>query len=657
MATPTRQQLQMNIEAMEKQGAPQGDIQGYLDTFKGQGSTSPTSEVSQATPEPTPTTPKSLKGFLGNTLTSGADLIGNTVGALAHPIKTVKALGSVALGGVSKLIPGRQKSEDSFDAVTGFYKDRYGSLGALKETAYNDPVGLAADVSTLFTGGGALASRVGRLGKVGELGELSALSKAGNTIKSVGQAIDPLSAAVKTIGKGTEFATDGRKFAPFASKIDQDVVGAANRQGVELPASALSKSKVVPLLEQTAGKSFFGGKIAEKVEQTGTRLNQIADDVIKATGESPDLSVVGKKISDGLSSYETEFRKVKNTLYDEAILPKTEPSLSMDGPKRVPAIVVDTKKSLGVIDEMIKEEKLALKGTGQKISPTLMDLQGKRSALSQKNLTAKELQTKLKKWNEDVIFGDKTLTGDPAKLKRMNAIIDEDMSAAIREQRPDLADALDRADAFFKEGIEKLNSSYGLKIKQFADQPDKILPAILNKSTSVEDIPRIYEVIGKDNIKAVQANFLEDMFKKARGNSENFTPNGLTNQINSIGETKLKAILSPEQFNAVKDLETLSKALGKGAKIAEGSQSAFLVKTMTQLSTAFVNPLLAAKFFLGDVLFGKFISSPVGQKFLTEGFTFTGDAGRSVQKAAPLIGNAARPLYQSGRITDAVTGQ
>ena len=36
MATPTREQLIGNIKAMENQGAPQADIQAYLDTFKGQ---------------------------------------------------------------------------------------------------------------------------------------------------------------------------------------------------------------------------------------------------------------------------------------------------------------------------------------------------------------------------------------------------------------------------------------------------------------------------------------------------------------------------------------------------------------------------------------------------------------------------------------------
>ena len=50
MAAPTREQLISNIQALEKQGAPQADIQSYLNSFKGM--RPPTKEVPvTATPE------------------------------------------------------------------------------------------------------------------------------------------------------------------------------------------------------------------------------------------------------------------------------------------------------------------------------------------------------------------------------------------------------------------------------------------------------------------------------------------------------------------------------------------------------------------------------------------------------------------------------
>ncbi len=52
----TRQQLEANIQAMEKQGAPQGDIQSYLDSLKGQQAPNQPSSVMPVTP-PTPVVP------------------------------------------------------------------------------------------------------------------------------------------------------------------------------------------------------------------------------------------------------------------------------------------------------------------------------------------------------------------------------------------------------------------------------------------------------------------------------------------------------------------------------------------------------------------------------------------------------------------------
>jgi len=53
-----------------------------------------------------------------------------------------------------------KRAVDAANAVGGMYKDRYGSVEALKNTLATDPVGAASDLSTLFTGGASATARV-----------------------------------------------------------------------------------------------------------------------------------------------------------------------------------------------------------------------------------------------------------------------------------------------------------------------------------------------------------------------------------------------------------------------------------------------------------------------------------------------------------------
>lgn len=111
-----------------------------------------------------------------------------------QPEETVQTIGELGKGLYSK---GRGllgyernlESERVADAMGQFFKERYGDMPSIKRTLAEDPVGAAADLSTVLTGGGALAARApGALGKVGEV------------TRAVGTAVDPLSVATKAPG-------------------------------------------------------------------------------------------------------------------------------------------------------------------------------------------------------------------------------------------------------------------------------------------------------------------------------------------------------------------------------------------------------------------------------------------------------------------------
>src|SRR5581483_1442638 len=100
-----------------------------------------------------------------------------------HPIDTASNLGNVGLGLMNKAGLG-SGHEQYADAVGRFFADRYGGIENFKKTLAEDPVGVAGDLSMLFTGGeSALARAPGIAGRVGEI--------AGTTAR----AIDPLTNA------------------------------------------------------------------------------------------------------------------------------------------------------------------------------------------------------------------------------------------------------------------------------------------------------------------------------------------------------------------------------------------------------------------------------------------------------------------------------
>lgn len=87
--------------------------------------------------------------------------------------------------------------------VGTFYKDRYGSVDAIKNTVYNDPVGVGLDIATVATGvgglakGGAVAASKAGLGA----GVASNMAKAGNTLTKAGMALDPIAMGAKGFSK------------------------------------------------------------------------------------------------------------------------------------------------------------------------------------------------------------------------------------------------------------------------------------------------------------------------------------------------------------------------------------------------------------------------------------------------------------------------
>lgn len=116
---------------------------------------------------------------------------------IIHPIDTAAALKDIGLGVLQKvrnLSPEGQRGsmpafdESKADAVGKHFVDRYGSMEGIQKAIGEDPVGVAADLSMILTGGGSAAARLpGVAGRVGEV------------VAQTGRAVDPINAVTKPL--------------------------------------------------------------------------------------------------------------------------------------------------------------------------------------------------------------------------------------------------------------------------------------------------------------------------------------------------------------------------------------------------------------------------------------------------------------------------
>ena len=151
---------------------------------------------------------RSWKDVAGEAFTnipqSAAALATNLYDVVTDPIQAVRGAGELIVGGTQKLmgdpvfqIPAlreaeqnvQQRGKAALQAGKEFVGQRYGGEEQLKGTLATDPVGAAADLSLLFTGGAGLASKT------------PMLSKAAPTLRKAANITDPLYLAGKTVGK------------------------------------------------------------------------------------------------------------------------------------------------------------------------------------------------------------------------------------------------------------------------------------------------------------------------------------------------------------------------------------------------------------------------------------------------------------------------
>jgi len=384
----------------------------------------------------------------GNVIPSAGRFIGGIVDSVTSPLQTVKGVMDAAAGGLRNLTPeplrnlidkadsspeNQQRATATADAVGQFYKDRYGGLQNIKQTLITDPVGAAADLSTVLAGTGA-AANMANMPRIGNaLAEASRLTnpltvmtavakpvaKVGGVVASnmlgMTSGVGPenvrqaAAAGFKGPRQGTSFWDNISGKADPTDVLDAAKEGIANmgrQKSAEYRANmaAVSGDKTVldfagidKALDDASSVASFKGQVTN--DRAAAALKQIKTDVAKwksldpAEFHTPEgLDALKQRIGGVLESIPFEEKtarlaagKVYNAVKSEIV-------------KQAP-VYADTMKSYSEASELIREIERALIGGQKAAADTAMR---KLQSLSRNNAStnygnrlnlAKQLET------------------------------------------------------------------------------------------------------------------------------------------------------------------------------------------------------------------------------------------------------------------------
>jgi hypothetical protein len=235
---------------------------------------------------------------LRNVPKSAGEFVSGIGHAIFHPIETVGNLGAVGAGVLQKLgvAPG-SGYEKYADAIGKHFMDRYGNEENIKRALANDPVGVAADLSAVFTGGETLAAKL--------VPELSRVTGLADTLGTAAKYTNPLTPVV---AGGRGLADLARKYTPdLRPRVDpgvQQSLQTLEEAGapVRYPVAYGSENERVQSLGQGLSHSpLIGTPIRTAGGRVPAELSEAANVIAGEHGEGS-IENVGKDVIDTVRS-------------------------------------------------------------------------------------------------------------------------------------------------------------------------------------------------------------------------------------------------------------------------------------------------------------------------------------------------------------------
>jgi hypothetical protein len=248
-------------------------------------------------------------GFAGNVAKSGFGAVKNLLTAVLHPVKTIEGAAKILGGATASTFTLGQKSTPEFDSFITFLKGRYGSVDALKKTAYEDPVGFLIDLSTILDAGAS------GLAKAGDISKISEITKAGEIASKVADITNPIKIAGKAAGPVLSKA--GNAISETLGSIT-GAGGGAIKEGLANPSEGFysglrgnsSPAEIVQESKQALN--------AAKAERTATYQSQLAD--IKNAPTKLDISPLKAELTKQLNKFGVQVDGKGNLIFDNSTI-------------------------------------------------------------------------------------------------------------------------------------------------------------------------------------------------------------------------------------------------------------------------------------------------------------------------------------------------
>ena len=406
-------------------------------------------------------------------------------------------------------------------AIPGFYAERYGSLDALKKTAYDDPFGVLMDLSTVASGVGAGA-------------RLASLPRVAQAARTVERVTNPFEAA----------AAASRRVRP-ARPVE------VTMPDVTAPARTITRESAVPLTRVEQGKGgavrgFFEG-LTERTFPGRRRVQQFRE--AQQTALITKAQEVAEKMAGGPATAEGRGVVVQAALEEARDAQKAAASalyatiekIALPGKRVVPVTREVPTSILGPNGKPLTRtvtEQVTVKtpgdapvtmGPAQRAAQTLLDriddqtisgelaksrglLEDFVNAPAVKSLRSvlddhSDLKAIARRFASDEIPG-KT-EGLATRLSR--EMFEMEADALKRAGRPDLLANLKEANRLYADLEQTFNESL---IKTLAQKSPERIADVVPK-LALEDIRVLKRKLPPEGLNALRAGFIEDILSEA----------------------------------------------------------------------------------------------------------------------------------------------
>jgi hypothetical protein len=265
-----------------------------------------------------------MLGWLKNVATSGGNFLGNIGSAIAHPQNTLEGVTGLLQGMAEKTTgaPGANGVSHApyVDGLVDLYKSRYGSWDGFKHALYTDPVGVAADVSLLADGVGAISKGVEAASTAAKLGTVAKVAGAASDVAdTVSGVTNPLRLAGKVsdatglsglASRGADAVSAGLMkgglrggftVATDTPNLGQNVADAVQTaQDLKIPVSNAGAAKIKSALDALRGQT---ADVVARADQAGAtvdpatvelKLGQLRTKYAAQVNNAQDLSDIDK---------------------------------------------------------------------------------------------------------------------------------------------------------------------------------------------------------------------------------------------------------------------------------------------------------------------------------------------------------------------------